>query len=299
MFGLVLSGFSVGFFLSPILAIFFSHFTTSLLSASLTLISLTYTIFYLPETLHVQEGTEARLQRTEEYQQRENESRLQCILRGIYRPIKELSILNRSNIFRLLSALAFFSGISLSADRTLLIYYVEDRLDFNDQDVAFLFGLIGIIGVLYQSVLLKLMTDLIGEKFVVVTAFICGAMTNILYSFANTKSTIFFSVVISSFTGMSFPTISAIKSNNAAENEQGRIQGALYALSSLADAIGPPVLRAGYQKTKDTTTPGSFFLIAALFYVFAVFVACLLPKDRANASRRDRHSYNEISLTEY
>ena len=257
-----------------------------------------YSIFCMPETLPVQQGTEARLHRTEEYRQRENESKIGCILRGILRPFKELSILNRSDIFRLLSALAFFSGMSVSADQTLLLYYIEDRLDFNDQDVAILFGLIGIIGILVQGVLLKLITDLIGERFVVVVAFICGAMTNTIYSFANTKSMIFFAVVISSFTGMSFPTISAIKSNNATESEQGRIQGALYALSSLADALGPPVLRGVYQKTKDTNTPGSFFLVATLFYLIAVFVACLLPKDKANTRRRDRNSYNEISLTE-
>lgn len=298
VFGLLLSAFSVGFSLSPIFAIFFSHFTTSLLSASLTLISLTFSIFCLPETLPVQQGMEARIHRVEQYGIQEDESKLRCIIRGLLRPFKELSILNRSAIFRLLSALAFFSGMSSSADQTLLIYYVEDRLDFNDQDVAILFGLIGIAGIMVQGVLLKPITDLIGERLVVVFAFTCGAVTNTFYSFANAKSTIFFAIVIASFTGMSFPTISAIKSNNAADCEQGRIQGALYALSSLASAFGPTVLRSAYQKTKDTNIPGSFFLVATVFYVIAVFVGCLLPKDKANTRRSDRQSYDEIPLSQ-
>jgi len=236
-FGLLLSGFSLGFALSPILAIFCSHFTVSILSMFLLIFGFLYSVFFLHETLPPEQGEEARMQRRH-YRQNESESTLHCISRGILRPFKELSILNRNYIFRLLSVLAFFSGMSTSADQTLLLYYVEDRLDFNDHDVAILFGMIGVIGILVQGVLLKQFTDLVGERFVVVIAFICGSVTNVLYAFAPTKKFIFAAVVVSSFTGMSFPTISAIKSNNAQESEQGRIQGALYALSSLANAVG-------------------------------------------------------------
>lgn len=299
MFGLVLSGFSLGFALSPVLAIFCTHFISSLISVSLLFLSFLYSVFCLPETLTPQRAAEARLQRTE-YRMNANQSTLKCFTRSICRPFKELSILNRNQIFRLLSVLAFFSGMSTSADQTLLLYYVEDRLAFNDLDVAVLFGLSGIIGMLVQGIVLKQITDLVGERLVVVIAFACGATTNTLYAFANTKEIIFIAVVVSSFTGMSFPTISAIKANNAEESEQGRIQGALYALSSLANAVGPAVLRAAYEATKFTTFPGSFFMVATIFYIVAVSCACALPKNKANSSRRrsDDHLYDGIALLE-
>lgn len=298
MFGLVLSGFSLGFALSPILAIFCTHFASSLFSLLLLLFSFIYSLFCLPETLSADQLAEARLQHIE-YSLRENESRLQFAIRGICRPFKELSILNRNNIFRLLSVLAFFSGMSTSADQTLLLYYVEDRLQFNDRDIATLFGLVGFIGIFVQGVVLKRITELIGERFVIVIAFICGATTNVLYAFANTKTMIFVAVVISTFTGMSFPTISALKSNNAEESEQGRIQGALYALSSLANAVGPALLRVAYEKTKNTNFPGSFFLVATAFYSAAVLCSLLLPKAKANSSRsRQVCQYDEVALIE-
>jgi DHA1 family tetracycline resistance protein-like MFS transporter len=298
MFGLLLSGFSLGFALSPIIAVFCTHFVVSVLSLSILVLSLGYSICFLPETVRPQQAIAARLQRVE-YRLDENESKVHCISRGILRPFKELSILNRNDLFRLLSVLAFCSGMSTSADQTLLIYYVEDRLEFNDHDIAILFGMIGVIGVLVQGVVLKQLTDLIGERFVVVVAFICGAVTNVLYSFANTKQIIFFAVVVSSFTGMSFPTISAIKANNADESEQGRIQGALYALSSLANALGPVLLRLAYQYTMNTKYPGSFFLVATVFFTVAVFCGYTLPKDKANARRRSESgTYNEIALIE-
>jgi len=281
-FGLLLSGFSVGFALSPVLALGFSHYGVSLLSFSLLIVGLFYSLCFLPETLPVETAEAARIQRSE-YHRQEDEPRLQCIVRTLARPMKELSILNRNNLFRLLSSLAFFSGMSSSADQTLLVYYVEDRLDFNDHDIAVLFGMIGLLGILVQGFLLKPFTDLIGERLVVVVAFIMGAITNTLYAFAPSKQFIFLAVCFSSFGGMSFPTISAIKANNVEKFEQGRIQGALYALSSLASAVGPCLLRLAYQKTKDTTQPGAFFLVATAFFIVATFCGWALPEDKANS----------------
>eukprot|EP00551_Chaetoceros_affinis_P006024 CAMPEP_0203668402 /NCGR_PEP_ID=MMETSP0090-20130426/5035_1 /ASSEMBLY_ACC=CAM_ASM_001088 /TAXON_ID=426623 /ORGANISM="Chaetoceros affinis, Strain CCMP159" /LENGTH=592 /DNA_ID=CAMNT_0050532825 /DNA_START=755 /DNA_END=2533 /DNA_ORIENTATION=- len=284
MFGLLLSGFSLGFALSPILALFCTHFVVSVLSLCILICSSLFSIFFLPETLPPEQAMEARMQRTE-YRMRDNESVLLCTSRMILRPFKELSILNRNSFFRLLSALAFFSGMSISADQTLLLYYTEDRLDFNDQDVAKLFGIIGLFGIFVQGVLLKQITDCIGERLVVVVAFICGATTNTMYAFAQTKQVIFYAAICSTFTEMSFPTISAMKSYNVERSEQGRIQGALNALSCLSQAVGPVMLRFAYQKTMNTKYPGSFFLCATVFFIVAVFCGLKLPKDKANARR--------------
>lgn len=297
MFGLLLSGFSLGFALSPIFAIFCTRLGVSLLSTIILFLSFLYGLFCFPETLPPERAREARLQRTE-YRMRENELKINCISRSLVRPFKELMILNRNNLFRLLSVLAFFSGMSTSADQTLLVYYVEDRLGFDDKDIAILFGLIGIVGIFVQGVMLKFFTDWVGERFVVVIAFACGAITNTIYAFANSKEFIFLAVIVGSFPGMSFPTISAIKANNAEESEQGRIQGALYALSSLASAVGPATLRLAYQRTKDTKHPGSFFLVASGFYVVAVACAYALPEDKANATRRRNDDYDEVALVE-
>eukprot|EP00559_Dactyliosolen_fragilissimus_P009468 CAMPEP_0184860354 /NCGR_PEP_ID=MMETSP0580-20130426/5254_1 /TAXON_ID=1118495 /ORGANISM="Dactyliosolen fragilissimus" /LENGTH=389 /DNA_ID=CAMNT_0027357423 /DNA_START=426 /DNA_END=1595 /DNA_ORIENTATION=+ len=321
-FGVLLSGFSLGFAFAPILALAFSHLGVSILSLSLSIFSFIYGIIYLPETLPIEASERARLERTIRGRTRgrcdttttttsttlngnvdiilsstdtnnnnNNNGYIDkyVIFQILTRPIRELSILNRDTFFRLLSALAFFSGMSTSADQTLLLYYVEDRLGFNDRDVATLFMILGILGIFVQGVVLKQLTDCLREKRVVVLAFAFGALHNTLYAFAESKRTIFVGVAVGTLTGMSFPTISAMKSNNVEEHEQGRIQGALYALSSLAGAIGPILLRSVYSKTKDTKYPGSFFMVATLFYTLATFFATALPKKRANSSMESNH----------
>jgi len=242
--------------------------------------SLFFAICFLPETLSPETLQEAKIKRM-------NNERIHSFSfsRFLLRPLRELTILNRNGLFRLLSVLAFFSGMSTSADQTLLVYYAEDKLGFTDRDIAILFLIFGCLGILVQSVLLKLFTDIIGEKFVVVVAFFFGALHNSIYAFASTKLLIFVACAVGTFTGMSFPTISAIKSNNVDEFEQGRIQGALFALSSLAGALGPGCLRLAYQYSKNTHHPGSFFLLASFFYLVAMICGCALPRDKANSKR--------------
>ena len=282
-FGLLLAGFSLGFALAPLLAIVFDHFQVSIFSYTLMLIGFILTVCFFPETLPPEAAAEAAQTRAAQYT--EHATVAGKILWSISRPLRELSILNRNQLFRLLSILAFFSGMVTSADHTLLIYYVEERLAFDDHDVAVMFMIVGILGIFVQGVLLKPLNDCLGERYVIVVAFFLGAVYNLLYGLARDKATIFIAVSISTFLGMSFPTISAIKSNNVDESEQGRIQGALYSLSALASGLGPILLRIVYSHTKDLPYPGpgSMFIFAAFLFLVATGFAFALPKDKANS----------------
>lgn len=287
-FGLLLAGFSLGFALAPILAIVFNHFQVSIFSFSLMVLGFVLTVLFFPETLSPEAAAEAAQTRAAQYTQ--HSTLIGKILWSAARPLRELCILNRNQLFRLLSLLAFFSGMVTSADHTLLIYYVEERLAFNDHDVALMFMIVGILGIVVQGILLKPLNDCLGERYIIIVAFFIGAVYNLLYGLAKDKATIFIAVGLSSFLGMSFPTISAIKSNNVDESEQGRIQGALYSLSALASGLGPVLLRIVYSRTKSLPYPGPgcMFIFAALLFLVATGFAFALPKDKANSNHNKR-----------
>ena len=180
-----------------------------------------------------------------------------------------------------------------------------------------MFLLFGFSGIFIQGFVLKLFNDRCGERNVVIIAFLFGALHNIVYAMASNKAMIYMGIAVGSFVGMSFPTISAIKSNNVVStrfrhyysivltsqricsdkhkfdvlqcslslqgaSEQGRIQGALYSLSALASAFGPLAMRTVYQYTKGGALygPGTMFLFAAGLYGIAVYCAYLLPVRR-------------------
>jgi DHA1 family tetracycline resistance protein-like MFS transporter len=229
-FGLLLAGFSLGFALAPTLALFLSHFHVSVLSLCVLVLGLINTIAFFPETLAPHSALQARLNREARV---EGLTRTEKIWWNIKRPLWELSILNRNRLFRLLSSLAFFSGVVSSGDQTLLIYYIEEQLGFNDKDIAIMFLMMGILGIFVQAVVLKILNDAIGERLVITFCFILGAIHNVMYGLARNKATMFLAVGISAFVGMSFPTISAIKSNNVVSS----VNGWLYP-SSLSRLVG-------------------------------------------------------------
>lgn len=289
-FGLILAGFSLGFALSPILAVFMSHLAVSIFALVILIAGFIFACVSMPETLSPIMSERARLNRVAKMPS--VETRAQLWKYYLLRPMKELLILNRNKLFRLLSALAFFSAIVSSADHTLFLYYVEENFGFNDKDIATLFLIMGLMGILVQAVILKPFNTLIGERRIIVVAFLVGALSNFLYGVAETKNTIFISATIASLTGMSFPTISAIKSNNVDELEQGRIQGALYSLTALASAIGPLMLRYIYSQTKDGGGfgKGTMFIFGSGLYLVATLCAWLLPEELANSHAKMRNS---------
>jgi len=300
-FGLVLAGFSMGFALSPILAVFLSHLGVSIFALGILVAGFIFACISLPETLSKDSSEKAKAKRLSELPPMNTQTEVWRYY--LLRPLNELLILNRNKLFRLLSALAFFSGIVSTADHTLFLYYVEENFGFNDKDIAILFLIIGITGIFVQTVMLKPLNSLIGERRVIIVAFLVGALHNYLYGIANAKSTIFVSATIASLTGMSFPTISAIKANNVDELEQGRIQGALYSLSSLASAIGPMMLRYVYHQTKNgggfgrgkIYGRGTMFVFGAFLYLIATFCAWLLPEEQANSNyKRDAKKRNSL-----
>jgi len=297
-FGLVFAGFSMGLALSPILAVFLSHLGVSTLAFGILVAGFIFACVSLPETLSPKASEQAKLKRLAE--RPHMNTQMEVIQYNLMRPAKELLILNRNKLFRLLSALAFFSGCVSSADHTLFIYYVEENFGFNDKDIAILFFIIGITGIFVQAVVLKPFTGLLGERRVVIVAFLVGSLHNYLYGVAKAKSTFFMTATIASLTNMSFPTISAIKSNNVGELEQGRVQGALYSLSSLASALGPMMLRYVYHRTKDGGGfgKGTMFIFGAGLYLVAAVCAWFLPEEQANSNLK-RNVKKRSSLVDF
>lgn len=269
-FGLLLAGFSLGFAFSPMIALTMSQFHVSLFSCLALFAGFLFAVFMMPETLPAEAAAAAAAR---------NENSTSDVKSFLLRPVTELSILNRDALFRTLALLAFFSGLAASADQSLLVYYVEAHLNFQKQDIAKLFMILGLTGIFVQSVVLKVLTDLTGERAVIVLSFAVGAIHNVMISLATSKGMLFGAVALGTLTMVSFPTISAIKSNNVKESEQGRIQGALYSVKSLSGALGPVSMRC----LSLPGWPGFMFMGAAFLYTIATICAFLLPKEKTNS----------------
>jgi len=284
-FGVFMGTFYMSFSFSPSIALFVTHGQLSVFAFAMVILGFVYTMCFLPETLsrHV-------AYRNQSVRQDDQDN----ILAVVLRPIRELSILNRNMTLRIVAVGSFLSGVVYSSDATLCLYYIEDQLNVRDSDLASMFLVMGFVGVAIQAFLLKFLITLLGEKGLLITSFISGTIHNLFYGIAKTKFLIYVALSLSQLTKTNFPILSSLASVNANEYEQGRIQGALFALSALANAIGPVTLQYVYNCTKDTN-PGLMFVVAALLYLLGTICVSFLPsKKQDEVASIDGDNSNEL-----
>lgn len=286
-FGLLVSAFYLGYCIGPSFCLAMNHLSVSLLSLAIFLLGLLYACLFLPETLPGQVASRNLSERTTNLQDRR---------KALLRPIREITILNRDSFFRLLTVAYFFSGMVFSSDRSLLLFYIEDQLNVRDGDLARMFFIMGLVGVVIQGFLLELLLTYLGEKRLLMVSFFSGTFHNLLYGLAKSKVTIYVALCLSQLTRANFPLISSIASNHVSENEQGRMQGALFALSALANAIGPLLLEVIYDHTKDGKClgPGTMFVFASLLYFVGTIIVSVIPRDKATGSSPIVSDDNEL-----
>ena len=130
-YGITSVGWGIGFSISPSFAVALSDQAASVASLSLLCLGFIYAYLMIPETL----SKEIAMKNAEERMQREDPSE-SSIKRIIYRPFRDMAILNRNSLFRTMAVVNCLSSMAFSAEYTLLVYYVDDELDFSDGEIA-------------------------------------------------------------------------------------------------------------------------------------------------------------------
>ncbi|CAJ1969468.1 unnamed protein product [Cylindrotheca closterium] len=278
-FAIMMSGWYGGFVLAPSITLLMSHMAVSILSFILALLGLLVAAIYFPETIS---STNIEAQ-AETAVSNEEDDRGWSLLKTMIEPIKKLSILNRNMTLRMLTIGSFFSSAVFSTDANLFLFYVESHFDVNEADLAQMFFVMGILGVVMQAFLLHPLTVCMGEKVLLTLTFLSGTLHNLLYGVSRNKEGIYVAVCLSQFTKLNFPLLSSVGSKGASKNEQGRLQGSLFSINAFSAAVGPLLMQAIYNCTKDTFGPGTMFVFAAgLYFLGTISIAFMPVKDPTN-----------------
>lgn len=287
-FGLIMAGYYGGFALGPSLAVLLDPAQCAVASLLLLALALTVGMLRLPETRPLEQRHLTVAERLEEDTEEAHDmlsSWLARVSRAAARPFRDIAILNRNRTLRLLAAGSFFSAMVFASDATLALYYIEDQLSLRADDMAELFLVLGIFGIVCQAGLLQPLTALLGEKALLVATFGCGVCHNLLYGVARTKYGIMAVFGLSQLTKLNFPLLASLASQSAAAHEQGRVQGALFATNAVANALGPLVMEYVYERTEYSPNygPGFMWLCAAFLYLVGTIVVAQIPMKPAPA----------------
>lgn len=302
-YGIVLSGFFGGFALAPSVAMVLQRdIEVAIFFLVLTAFALILALAFLPETLPDQVRLEnvALQQQQSAYEDGDRvKGSVAWLWHAATRALREVSILNRDWAIQLLTIGSFFSAMVYAADATFIIFYIQESLDVQKADIAYMTLVLGIAGIFVQGVLLQPLIALLGEKGLLIASYMCGTFHNFLYGVARSKETIYVAFVVSQFTKTNLPIISSLASQNVDPHEQGRVQGALFATNAIANAVGPLLLEYVYHCTKnDKATyflggPGFMFIVAAGLYAIGTVIVSFIPVQSAAEQQRQERPLSD------
>ena len=125
-----------------------------------------------------------------------------------------------------------------------------------------------------------------GERKLLLVSFASGVVHNLIYGFARQKGMLYAGIGLSSLTNTNNSLMSSLASRMVTSTEQGQIQGALFGLAALAEAIGPVFFNAIYRHW-HTFGPGTMFVVGAALYACGMIAVSLVPPKPPTSSEDD------------
>ncbi len=226
-FGLVGAAFGLGFIFGPAIGglladsskvAWFSHSTPFFFTAMLTAINLISILFFFPETLKVKTNTPI------------------TFTRGINNFVKSFKIKNLRNIFMVVLLLSIGFSFFTQFFSVLLI----EKFEYQESDIGFLYGWIGIWLVFTQAVVVRKLSDKIAPEKIL--SFSLIALSLVIFLLLIPEQSWWFYVInpmIALSQGITSPNLTTIVSKQAKPEQQGEILGINQSMNSMGQIIPP------------------------------------------------------------
>ncbi len=261
-YGLLGAAFGVGFIIGPALGGLLGHYSLRLpfwVAAGLCLVNFTYGWFVLPESL-------APEKRTAKVDWRHAN------------PFGALQLLRRyPQVFGLASVYFLISLAQFSLNSTYVLY-TDYRYGWGPQAVGYTLGLVGLCSGLVQAVLVRKLMPRFGERRLILAGLGLSAIGYVLFGISSVPWIFLLGIPIMALGGLAGPPAQALMTHQVDAHEQGRLQGALTSLASLAGIFGPALFANLFalfisDHAPVPQLPGISFLLAAGLLVIAALLA--------------------------
>ncbi|MCW0389181.1 Tetracycline resistance protein, class C [Xanthomonas sacchari] len=222
-YGIIGAAFGVGFVVGPLLGGWFGslHLRAPFwFAAGLALLNFLYGLWVLPESLAPERRT-ARVDWAHA------------------NPFGALRLLQRYPQVFALAAVIFLANLAHYVYPSIFVLFADYRFGWGPKQVSWVLALVGVCSIVVNAVLVARVVRRFGERGALLFGLGCGVIGFAIYSVAGSGALFLLGVPISALWAVAGPAAQAIVTRQVGADAQGRIQGALMSLVSLAGVIGP------------------------------------------------------------
>ncbi len=260
-FGMIGMAFGIGFIIAPAIGGFLGEMNPRLpfwVAVVLCLTNFLYGRFVLPESLPPEKRT----------------PRFDWAHAN---PLGALKLLRRYPQVLGLICVLFLLAFAHMVYPSTFVLYADYRFHWGPQMVGYTLALVGVLAAIVQGGLVKKIVAWLGERRTMLLGLGCGTLGFVLYGLAPTGYWFWAAMPIAALWGIAQPSAQAIMTHQVDPTEQGRLQGAVASLSSVAGIFAPTVFTRAFAAVTEThlhnAWAGITFGIAAALVGIAWLIA--------------------------
>jgi DHA1 family tetracycline resistance protein-like MFS transporter len=221
-FGKIGMAFGLGFTLAPVFGAWLGEIDLRLpffVAAGLALANFAYGMFVLPESLPPEKRAPFTWAKAN--------------------PLASLQLLRGHPELFGLAAVAFLMSLAHLVYPTTFVLYADYRFGWGLRMVGWTLLIVGVLSIIVQGGLIKRIVAALGERRAVLFGTACGTLGFLAYGLAPTGYWFWAAMPLAALWGVANPAIQAIMTHHVEAHEQGKLQGALGALNSIAGMLAP------------------------------------------------------------
>ncbi len=243
-YGMLGAAFGLGFVVGPAFGGYLGEISPRLpfwVAAALSGLNTMYGLFVLPESLPLAKRSTFSWNKAN--------------------PLGALRLLRQYPETRGLSVTVFFSNVAHFVLQSIFVLYAGHHFGWGPRQVGLALTAFGVCSAIAQGGLVGPIVSRIGERNAVRVGTVCGILGFAAYGLAPSGPLFFVGMPLMALWGISGPSCQKILSERVGPSEQGRLQGSLASIVSIAGVLSPLVFAKVFAATvgKDAWIPWTGF----------------------------------------
>lgn len=251
-FGKLGMAFGLGFTLAPVFGAWLGEINLRLpfyVAAGLAFANFCYGLLVLPESLPPEKRASFSWKRAN--------------------PLASLQLLRGHPELFGLAAVMFLMALAHLVYPTTFVLYADYRFDWGLRMVGWTLLIVGVLSIIVQGGLVGKIVKRLGERRALLFGMACGTLGFTLYGLAPSGYWFWAAMPFAALWGVANPAAQAIMTRHVSPQEQGRLQGAIGSLNSIAGILGPALFTQTLASVAQANVHGfwagaSFWLAAAM-----------------------------------